>query len=309
MNKNKLKGNLLLLVTAMGWGSGFAIRKLGTEMIPPMTFNALRELLGAVFLLPLLFVTLKKSGYLSRQGNSISTLEHRRRRAVKAGALCGILFTAASMAQSLGLATSTAGKSGFITSMYVVLTPFAARLFGTKIQKKSIVCIFLAAIGFALLSLKGGIGSIQRGDVLLLIGALFFALHIAVVGMVIDKGNGLLIAVIQMVFLGIVGLGVSIPIEHPTFNQFIQCIPALILCAFVTCTVANTAQIIGQQYTDATSAALILGLESVFSVVFGVVILGEMLSPREILGCLVIFGAVIYHQVDLRIIKRKKLFD
>ena len=296
---NKLKGNILLLITAIGWGSGFAIRKLGSAAIPPMTFNALRELLGAFFLLPLLFVTLKKSGYLSPQ-NGISTMKYRRNRAIRAGIICGILFTMGSMLQSLGLATSTAGKSGFITSLYVVLTPFAARLFGTRIQKKSILCIIVALIGFALLSFKGGFSSIQHGDVLLLIGAIFFAFHIAVVGMVIDKDNGILISIIQMLFLGIAGLVVSIPVEHPTFGQFLKCLPPLILCALVTCAIANTAQIVGQQYTDATSAALILGLESVFSAVFGAMILGEMMSPRETLGCLVIFAAVIYNQVDFR---------
>ncbi len=299
----KLKGNLLLLITAMAWGSGFAIRKLGSAAIPPMTFNALREFLGAIFLLPLLAYMLKTSGYLNNNNNRHHVLEYRRKKAIKGGIVCGALFTIGSMLQSLGLATVSAGKSGFITSLYVVLTPFVALIMGTRIKRKSLVCIAVALVGFGLLSLGEGLGNIHIGDVLLLAGAFGFAAHIVTVGEFVDKSNGLLIAVIQMIFLGIVGLAVSIPVEHPTWSQFVACLPALLLCAFVTCTIGNTAQIIGQRYTDATSAALIMGLESVFSVVFGAIILGEMLPFRELMGCLLIFLAVSANQIDFTHLK------
>lgn len=298
MRTNKLKGNLLLLITAMAWGSGFAIRKLGTEAIPPMTFNALRELIGAIFLLPLLAMSLKRTGYLSHENNRHNVLIYRRMKVIKAGVICGVMFTIASMLQSLGLATVSAGKSGFITSMYVVLTPFVGLLAGNKIKKKSVLCIIIALVGFAFLSLGKGIGGIHIGDVLLLGGAVGFAAHIVTVNEFTDKSNGLIIAVLQMTVLGIVGLAVSIPVEHPTLEQLVACLPALLLCAFVTCTIGNTAQILGQRYTDPTSAALILGLESVFSVVFGAIILGEMMPLKELFGCLLIFIAVIFNQID-----------
>lgn len=306
MSTNKLKGNLLLLITAMAWGSGFAIRKLGTEAIPPMTFNALREFLGAIFLLPLLAITLKKSGYLARENNRHNVLKYRRKKALKGGLFCGILFTMASMLQSLGLATVSAGKSGFITSMYVVLTPFVGLLVGNKIKKKSVFCIILALIGFAFLSLNEGLGGIHTGDILLLLGAVGFAAQIVAVGEFVDKSNGLIISVCQMLFLGVVGLAISIPVEHPTIDQFVACLPPLLLCAFVTCTIANTAQIVGQGYTDPTSAALILGLESVFSAIFGTIILGEMMPAKELFGCLLIFAAVIYNQIDTKQLFNRK---
>lgn len=305
--KNKLKGNLLLLLTAMSWGSGFAIRKLGTAAIPPMTFNALRELLGAIFLLPLLWYTLKTSKYFDHSNNRHHVLEYRRKKVIKGGIFCGVLFTAASMLQSLGLATVSAGKSGFITSMYVVLTPLIAMVLGTRIKKKSLACIVLALLGFCFLSLNGGLGGIHMGDLLLLGGAFCFAAHIVTVEAFVDKSNGLLIAVTQMVFLGIVGLAISVPIEHPTWGQFVACVPALLLCAFVTCTIGNTSQIIGQRYTDATSAALIMGLESVFSVVFGSIILGEMMPAKELVGCLLIFIAVTANQIDLKSWMNKRI--
>ena len=290
----------MLLITAMAWGSGFAIRKMGAEVIPPMTFNALRELLGAVFLLPLLMHSLKASKYFDKSQNRHGVLEFRRKKAIKGGIYCGALFTVASMLQSLGLATVSAGKSGFITSLYVVLTPIVGLLVGNKIKKKSALCIVIALIGFGFLSLGEGLGGIGVGDVLLLCGAVGFAAHIVTVNMFSDKSNGIIIAVLQMLFLGIVGLAISIPIEHPEISQFIACIPALVLCAFVTCTIGNTAQIVGQRFTDATSAALIMGLESVFSVVFGAIILGEMMPMRELFGCLLIFIAVTANQIEFK---------
>lgn len=299
---NRLKGNLLLLITAMAWGSGFAIRKLGTEVIPPMTFNALRELLGGVFLLPLLMYSLKASKYFDKNQNRHNVLAFRRKKAIKGGIYCGVIFTIASMLQSLGLATVSAGKSGFITSMYVVLTPIVGLVVGNRIKKKSAFCIILALFGFGFLSLNNGLGGISVGDLLLLGGAVGFAAHIVTVNAFTDKSNGIIIAVFQMIFLGIVGLAMSIPIEHPELSQFIACLPALVLCAFVTCTIGNTAQIVGQRFTDATSAALIMGLESVFSAVFGAIILGEMMPMRELFGCLLIFIAVTANQIDFKLL-------
>ena len=290
----------------MAWGSGFAIRKLGTEAIPPMTFNALRELLGGILLLPMLIYMLKSSGYLDSSRNKYEVIRRRRSRVIKAGLFCGAMFTVASMLQSLGLSTVSAGKSGFITSLYVVLTPFVGLLVGDKIKKKSIFCIIMALIGFVLLSLTGGLGGLAVGDALLFAGAIGFAVHIVAVNRFVDAGNGMLIAVIQMFFLGVVGLAVSIPVEHPTIDQFIACLPPLVFCAFITCTIGNTAQILGQKYTDATTAALIMGLESVFSAVFGAIILSEMMSPRELLGCLLIFVAVCINQIDIGSLKRRK---
>lgn len=300
----RIKGNILLLITALCWGSGFAIRKIGTAAIPPMTFNALRELVGAVMLIPLLTVNLKQTRYFTIGHNRHSVLEYRKKKVAVASIVCGSLFTVASMLQSLGLATVSAGKSGFITSMYVVLTPLIAIFLGARISRKSAGCIVLAVIGFAFLSLSGGIGNIKSGDFLLLGGAFCFAAHIIAVGRFVDKSNGLIIAVLQMFFLGVVGLAISIPLEHPTFSQFVKCLPVLIICGLVTCAIGNTAQIIGQRFTTPTSAALILSMESVFSVLIGAIVLGEVMSFRELFGCVLILIAVLTNQIDSKVLRK-----
>ena len=303
---NKLKGNLLMLITAMAWGSGFAARKLGTEGFPPIAFNGLRMLGAALVLLPMAMIGLKKSGYLSREGQSYKKYKFHVYRVVAGGVACGLFLTLASTMQTIGLETASAGKSGFITSLYVVITPLFARVFGKKIKKKTWACIVVAMIGFALLSLNEGLGSVHACDIELLIGAAGFAAHIITVNKFVDKGNDIILTVVQLGLCGILELIYAIPAEQPTLTQFVGCVPALLYSVIVSGAIGYGLQIVGQKYTDSTSSALILGLESVFSAVFGAIVLGEMMAFRELLGCLLIFASVIYNQVDIADLKRRK---
>ena len=303
---NKLKGNLMMLITAIAWGSGFAARKLGSEAFPPIAFNGLRMFGAALILLPLALISLKKSGYLSKEGQSYRKCRFHWYKVIVGGAICGFFITLASTLQTIGLETVSAGKSGFITSLYVVINPIFARFFGKKIKKETWVCIAVAIIGFALLSLDEGLGSIHAGDIVLLIGAAGFAAQIIAVNKFVDKGNDIILTVVQLGLCGILEMAYAIPLEHPTLAQLAVCVPALLYSIFISGAMGYGLQIVGQKYTDSTSSALILGLESVFSAVFGAIVLGEMLAARELLGCVLIFVAVISNQVDIRALLGRK---
>lgn len=302
---NKLKGNLLLLVTAFAWGSGFIARKLGNAAIPAITFNGLRQLGAAIVLLPIMFYGLKKSGYLSKSLNSYKRYRFHKYRVLIGGVVCGICMTLASTLQSMGLATVSAGKSGFITSMYVVITPLLAVLMGRKLEKKMYFCVAAAVVGFCLLSLKGGLDSVHIGDWFLLGSAAAFAIQIIAINKYVDKDNNLMLSVIQMAICGILELIVAVPIEQPSIAQFSSCMPALAYSILIPSALGYTFQVIGQKHTDSSSAALILSLESVFSVLVGAIVLHEHMMPRELAGCALIFAAVIVSQIDLRLLIRK----
>lgn len=295
---DRTKGNIALLMTAMLWGTGFIAQKLGNEVMPPMTFNAVRQLMAAVVLCPVLAVNLKKNHYLSRDYNSVSQLDYKKRKMFLAGLVCGFFLMVGTATQQMGLVTVSAGKSGFISSVYIVFVPLFSTVLGVRVRPKSIVCIALAMVGFAIMSLKGGLGGATAGDWLTLASAAGFAAQIVSVNFFVDKDNDILISVLQMLSCGIMGLIISLFMEDPTLAQVWQCMPILLYSTFIPTAMGYTLQIVGQKYTDSSTAALIMSLEAVFAAVFGALFLSEMMSLRELAGSAIIFAATIIGQKE-----------
>ena len=295
---NKFKGNVALLITAIVWGTGFIAQKLGNDILPPLTFNAVRQVMAAIVLCPVLALNLKKSGYLSKQDNPIAKITYRRNKALIGGVVCGVFMLGGSVLQQVGLLTVSAGKCGFITALYIVITPIFSVVLGNKVNIKTFVCVAIAIIGFCFLSLKEGLGGTKPGDWYSLIGAMCFAAQIVAVNYFVDSHNDILISVLQMIFCGVVGITMALIFEDPTWEAVVQCLPALLYSTFVPTALGFTLQIVGQKYTDSTSAALIMSLESVFAAIFGALILAERMQPKELLGCALIFGAVILDQIN-----------
>ena len=193
--------------------------------------------------------------------------------------------------QQIGLVTVSAGKSGFITAIYIVLVPLFSIFMGVKLTKKVVLCCTIAMVGFAFLSLRGGLGGVTIGDWLTLASAAAFALQIIAVNHFVDKDNDLVISVIQMAVTGVSSLLISFIFENYTWSGFVACLPVLIYMACVPTAIGFTMQIVGQKYTDSTTASFLMSLESVFAVIFGALILGEHMSGREFIGCILIFVA------------------
>lgn len=296
--KDRTKGDAILLLTAIVWGTGFIAQKLGNEVLPPITFNAIRQLMAAIVLCPIMLVGLRRSGYLSPEKNSMNNLAAKKTKLLKAFVVCGFFMFVGTATQQIGLLTVSAGKSGFISALYIVFTPVFSVVIGSKVSKKTFACVFVAMAGFAIMSLKGGLSGATAGDWWTLISACGFAAQIVSVNRYVDRYNDVIISVLQMTFAGVVGLVLGIIIEHPELSAVWECMPILLYSTFVPTAIGYTLQITGQKYTDSTSAALIMSLEAVFAVIFGAIFLKELLSARELLGCLVIFVAVIVSQVD-----------
>lgn len=293
---DRTKGNIALLLTAILWGTGFISQKLGNEVMPPMTFNAVRQLMACVVLSPLAINGLKKSGYLDPARSTASEISFRYNKLLRAGILCGIFMLIGTATQQIGLLTVSAGKSGFISAVYIVLVPVFSVLIGQKVRLKSVICIIIAMVGFAIMSLTGGLGKTTLGDWLTLISAAGFAAQIVAVNYFVDKDNPLLISCLQFFFCGALGLVIAIIAEGPTIAAVFAGIPILLYQTFVPTAGGYTLQIVGQKYTDSSTAALIMSLEAVFAAVFGALFLHEMMSFREIAGSAIILAATIIGQ-------------
>ena len=296
--KNRTKGNLALLLTAIVWGTGFISQKLGNEVMPPMTFNAVRQLMAGMVLTPLVLHGLKKSGYLSKENNSEAQLDYRRRRLLLAGVLCGVFMLIGTDTQQIGLLTVSAGKSGFISALYIVIVPFFSVLVGDRVRLRSVVCVIMAMIGFAVMSLQGGLGGTTPGDWWTLVSAAGFAAQIVVVNMFVDKDNALALSCLQFYFCGIAGLIIAVLMEGPHLAAVFAGLPILLYQTFVPTATGYTLQIVGQKYTDSSTAALIMSLEAVFAAIFGALFLKEMMSFREIAGAAIILAATILGQKE-----------
>jgi drug/metabolite transporter (DMT)-like permease len=198
--------------------------------------------------------------------------------------------------QQIGLLTVSAGKSGFISSIYIVFTPLFSVIVGSKVSRRTVLCIALAIFGFGVMSLQGGLGGATAGDWLTLVSAAGFAAQIVAVNCFVDKDNAILISQAQFFFCGIVGLVIALAAEGPTIAAVFAGVPVLLYQTFVPTAGGYTLQIIGQKYTDSSTAALIMSLEAVFAMIFGALFLHEMMSAREIAGAAIIFAATILGQ-------------
>lgn len=298
MISNKMKGNAALLFTALIWGSGFIAQKLGMNALPPLAFNGIRQLCAALVLSPILIVSLRKSKYLSKKENSYEQIRNRKNHALIGGLVCGVFMMLGSNLQQVGLVTVSAGKSGFITAIYIVMVPIISVFFGKKLTLKTAVCCVIAMTGFAFLSLRGGLGNVTQGDILTFISAICFAGQIIAVNNYVNRNNDLLISVLQMLFTGVTTTILSVIFETYSFADIIACGPVLAYSTLLPTAVGFTLQVVGQKYTDPTTASFLLSLESVFSAIFGALLLSESMSGRELLGCILIFLSNLLVQIE-----------
>ena len=295
---DRTKGNLALLLTAVLWGTGFISQKLGNEVMPPMTFNAVRQLMASAVLSPLVLRDLRRTSYLSVEANGSAAVRWRQKRLLAAGVLCGFFLLVGSATQQIGLLTVSAGKSGFISSVYIVFVPVFSVMLGRRVRLRSIACIALAMAGFAVMSLRGGLGGATAGDWLTLVSAAGFAAQIVAVDFFVDKDNALMISGLQFFWCGVFGLIVALIVEGPTLASVAAGIPLLLYQTFVPTAGGYTLQVVGQKYTDSSTAALIMSLEAVFAAVFGALFLREMMSARELAGAAVIMLATLLGQKE-----------
>lgn len=297
MKKHILKGNLILLLTAVIWGISFVSQRVGMEYIKPNTFNGLRTILGALVLVP--FILVREKTGKSRTSN--------RKQLLIGGLICGVLLCLASTLQTWGMVYTTSGKSGFITAMYMIFVPIIGLFLGKRIRLFTVLGIASGVVGMYLLSMGGSSLTFNKGDLLTLICAVLFAFHIMVIDRLSGEVDGVKLSCLQFFVSGTLNVIVMFLFEHPDWSLVRSCTVPILYSGILSCGVAYTLQIIGQQYTEPTPASIIMSLESVFAVLAGWVLLQEALLPREILGCILMFAAIIVVQLPER--PRRQLHD
>ncbi len=281
---------LLLLLTSLIWGLSFVAQSVSSESIGPFTFNAVRLIIGALVLIPFAFPGIKKHKGDRKYFQS----------AMKGGSLCGLLLAAASVSQQAGVAVSGAGKGGFITSLYIIIVPILSILTGRKTTLRTWLCAVVALIGMYFLTLSEGL-SLSSGDTMLILCAFIFALHIMAIDKVGKDVDGVLLSMIQFFIGGLIsGIGMFI-FEKPEAGAILEAwLPVFYAGAF-SCGIAYTLQIVGQKYMNPDHAVLILSLESVWAAIGGALILSERMTGKELLGCVLVFAAVIVSQMNFKI--------
>lgn len=294
MNK-ELRAGLLLLLTAAIWGFAMAAQRDGAQFVPPFTFNGVRYVLGTLALLPLTIRENKGTKNLFTKDN------------VKKGVLVGLVLFTAAILQQFGLIGADAGKAGFLTALYVVLVPVLGILFKRKTRLTTWLALAMTLPALYLLCVKPGQKFVLEGaDALLLIGAVFWALHILVTDRYVAGMSALKLCTIQFFVTAVLNLICALFTETVTLANLWRGAWAIAYCGLFSTAVAYTLQTIGQKDCRPAYAAVILSLESVFSAISGALLLGERMTTQGYIGCVIMFLAVLLAQMGALLPARKE---
>lgn len=300
MKKTSLRSSLLLLLTATIWGVAFVAQSVGMEYVGPFTFNCVRCILGALVLIPCIFLldVLRKRG---QEGGALETTVYtwKQKELYVGGICCGAALFVASNLQQFGIKYTTVGKAGFITALYIVLVPLIGVFLGKTAGIKIWISVALAVAGLYLLCMTGGF-SIGAGDFLVLLCAAAFSVHIMIVDYFSPRVDGVRMSCIQFLVCGLLSAVGMILTEQPRPEAILQAWMPVLYAGIFSCGVAYTLQIVGQKDMNPTVASLIMSMESVVSVLAGWVLLGQALSARELAGCVLMFAAIILAQLPGR---------
>ena len=283
-------GNSVLLLGAMIWGAAFVAQSVGMDYLEPFTFQAARSLLGALVLLPVIAV-------MDKRGNPHRPVTPAaKKRQLGYGLLVGVILFAACSLQQCGLLYTAPGKSGFLTSLYIILVPLVGLLFGRRVKPWIWGSVALAIVGLYLLCGSTEF-SLGPGEWLTLGCALAFCFHILVIDHISGTVDAVRLSAMQFFVCGMLSLVCMVIWEQPSWDNLLACWLPIAYAGILSSGLGYTLQIIGQAYTEPTVASLLMSLESVFSVVFGWIILRSALSPAELVGCCLVFAGVILSQI------------
>lgn len=294
--KIPLKNSLLLLLTATIWGVAFVAQSVGMEFVGPFTFNGVRSIIGSIVLLPAIWA-------LDRNKPVVNVTPQEKKKNQKilliGGICCGVALFLASNFQQMGINQGTpAGKAGFITACYIVIVPILGLFMKKKCGPLIWIAVVLSVIGLYLLCMNPADGlSIGLGEFYLLLCAFLFSVHILVIDYFSPMTDGVKMSCIQFFVCGILSIIPAFILEKPSLGAILSAWLPILYAGVLSCGVAYTLQIVGQKNMNPTVASLILSLESCISVLAGWIILHQNLSLKEIIGCIIMFGAIILAQL------------
>lgn len=300
MNQNSkgALGVVMLLVTAMIWGSAFVAQALGMESLGAFSFGSIRTLLGGFVLL--VFILIREAVFSAH--NSAEAVRIRRRHimySVRKGIPVGIVFFLATNFQQYAFNYSTAGKIAFITALYILFVPMYDLFRGKKLPLTNWIAVVLGIVGLYFLCIgEEGLGGINPGDILTMICALLFTAHIIIIDTVAGGTDGVVVSCTQFILAGSVTMILMFIFESPVQIENVRSAAVPILYSgIMSCAVAYTFQIIGQKYVRSSVASLLMSMESVFAVLAAALVLSEVPTERELAGCVIMFISVILAQL------------
>lgn len=290
MNSKQLKGNLILLITAIVWGCAFVAQSTAMDKVAPFTFQASRTFLGFVVLLPVIF-------FRSKAQEKQETSMQNKKNLLLGALVCGSLLFAASALQQYGVKTTSPGNAGFITAMYILIVPVLGLFVKKKVSLRIWMSILVAIVGMFLLCVQKGGMTISTGDILVMLCAVVFSFHILAVDKFASLVDGVKLACLQFLVCSAISFVMMLLFDSPTLLAVKQALPEILYAGVASCGIGYTLQIVGQKYTKPVVASLIMSLESVFAVIAQVVIIGTVPTLRESVGCILMFGAIIVSQL------------
>ncbi|MCW7555420.1 DMT family transporter [Endozoicomonas gorgoniicola] len=290
MNQRTFLADGLLLLVAFIWGSAFVAQRLGMNHIEPWAFNGIRFLIGSFALIPFLL-------FQRRRGSVFTRLTW------LGGIALGLVMMLASGFQQIGLIYTTAGKAAFITCLYIVLVPILGLLVGNKTGRDTWLGIVIALPGLGFLTLGDDL-VLNYGDMLEMIGALFWAAHLLLIARLAPRNNVIALAFVQFLSCSLFSFGVASVTENWAWSQAEAALMPLLYVGIVSTGVGYTLQIIGQKTAPVAHASIILSLETVFAVIVGYLFLNETLSGIAMLGCVLMLAGMVVSQFGLHGIRR-----
>ncbi len=297
--KSNLKGSLILCTAALLWGLAFVVQNRAADKIPPFAFNCMRSFIGAVFLFGFMAImSIKNKDYV------IIPKTLSKKLLFTGSAICGIVLAVATNFQQFGISAYPAGapveaRSGFITALYVIIVP----LLSVFVKRRVPILVWIASLvavgGFYMLCLFEGAGGFYIADILVLGCTFAFSLHIIVIDKYCGDIGGVRLSAFQFVFCGIVSgiMSLIFELDVISVSNIISVIPEILYMGIVSSGIAYTLQIVGQKYAEPAIASLSMSLESVFAALGGWIITGNALKGNEIIGCLLVFAAIVLAQI------------
>lgn len=296
MNKKNLFNVCLLTLGALIWGSAFIFQDLGMNYVEPFTFNVFRCLSCTIFLIAVSLIL-----HLINKNKSNSSQETYKDKDLIKGSIVAGIFTALAMAtQQIGILLEGAGRSGFITSLYIVFVPLIGFIFGKKVSPFVLIAVIFSLTGLYLINVNGGEFKLSLGSIFLLGCAIFYALQIIAIDKYTNRCDSIKLTAGQFLISGIIQIPFMFILESPTMPNIISGLFPILYCGILSSGIGFTIQIYTQRHLDPTVASVIMSLESVFSIIFASIILKERYSIFEILGCVTIFISVILTQIPYK---------
>ena len=293
--KTKAKSTFLLFLTAIIWGFAFVAQRVGADFVGAFTFNGIRFLLGSLSLIPVILLFEREKFDRSK---FVKTLVP--------GLLAGVVLFIASTLQQLGVEwTGSAGKAGFLTGLYIVLVPIIRFFMGKKTSIFTCFGAIFALVGLFFLCMTGDELNFGKGDIVLIIGAFFWAIHILIVDNCVNDISPLKFSMMQFFVCGFLSIISAIFTETIEFSAIKSAGIPILYGGLMSVGVAYTCQILGQKNADPTFASIVFSTESVFSAIGGAIILNEIMSGRGYIGCVLIFIGIVLSQLNLDWIRNK----